>query len=1045
MVRWLIETSLRARILALVIAAMILLVGFSQLRTMPIDLFPEFNPPLVEVQTEALGLSAAEVESLITVPMEADLLNGVAWLDQIYSESVASLSSILLIFEPGTDPIRARQMVQERLTQAHALPNVSKPPVMLQPLSSNSRMMMVGLSSEELSLIDLGVLARWNIKPRLLGIPGVANVAIWGHRDRQLQVQIDPSELNTANVTIDEVIRTAGEALWVSPLTYLRSSKPGTGGWIDTPNQRLGVRHLLPIASTDDLGKVTVVNHPELLLSDITTVAEDHQQLIGDATVNGIPGMLLVIEKFPSANTLEVTAGVDAVLNDMRAGLAGIEIDTAVFRPANYIEMMISNLTNSLTIGLALALIVLFLFLWNWRTAFISLIVIPLSLVAAAMVLYWRGATLNTMTIAGLMIALGVIIDDIIIDMDHLSRRLREARAQNNTLSTFGIVHSSLLEMRGSVIYATLILLLIALPIFFMEGLSGLFFTPLITSYVIAMLTSLVVALTVTPGLALLFLSGNRGVPTQSPLVRGLEGIYNALAGLAVRGGAYGVMALAVILIGVGALLFFMLPTSLVPTFQQNTLRVHWEAEPGTSHTAMMETIAQISESATTVSGIANISAHIGRAETGDQKVGMNTADLWVNLNDDANYAQVVNDVQAITSAHPGVFEAQQTYIPQRLSEALLGPTSDITVRVYGVDLEEINAKATEIAEVVSVVNGVAMATVADQILEPQVEIQVDLAAAEQYGILPGDVRRQATTLLSGLHVGSLFEEQKVFDVVVWAKPELRNDMGDIENLLITVPDGSQVPLTELAAVGVVPTPIKIQRDAVSRYADVAITTSGRSAAAVTTDLRTALQGVAFPLESRAEILEMSLAQQAAQQRTLVLVVTALIGIYLLIQAAFGGWRLAGGLILSCLMALSGGLIGAMFTGGLSMGVYFGLLAILSIAIRNSMATVRHIQQLEQNGAPFGPELVQQGIKERSGPVMLTAVVTVVALLPLIVMGNIPGHEILRPMSIVLLCGLVTSTISTLLVLPALYTRFHPVLDPENVVLGEELALGAAD
>lgn len=1045
MVRWLIETSLRARILAFVVAAIILIVGVAQLRTVPIDVFPEFDPPLVEVQTEALGLSAAEVESLITVPMEADLLNGVAWLDQIYSESVASLSSIMLIFEPGTDPIRARQMVQERLTQAHALPNVSKPPVMLQPLSSNSRVMMIGLTSEELSLIDLGVLARWNIKPRLLGVPGVANVAVWGHRDRQLQVQIDPAELNAEGVTIDEIVKTAGEALWVSPLTYLESSKPGTGGWIDTPNQRLGIRHLLPIAAPEDLGKVSVVNHPDLLLSDVTTVVEDHQQLIGDGFVNGKPGMLLVIEKFPSANTLDVTAGVDAVLDDMRAGLVGVEIDTNVFRPANYIEAMTGNLTNTLAIGLTLALIVLFLFLGNWRTALISIIVIPVSLIAAGMVLYWRGATLNTMTIAGLMIALGIMIDDIVIDMDTIGRRLREVREQNLSNSAFSTIKSALVEMRGSIIYSTLILLLVVLPVFFMSGLTGTFFTPLVTAYVTAIMTSLVVAMVITPGLALLFFS-TAAIPGPSPLVRGLEKLYHSLAGVAARGGSYAILGLAAVLIIIGAILYFVLPTSLVPTFQQDTLRVHWEAEPGTSHTTMVGIIAEISEAAGGVNGVESVSAHLGRAETGDQHVGINSADFWLNLSSGANYNQVVSEIQSITSGYAGQFETRQTYIPQRLTEALEGPSSDLTVRVYGVDLAEINAKAVEIAEQIGAINGVAAATVDEQTMEPQVAIRVDLAAAESYGILPGDVRRQATTLLSGLHVGSLFEEQKVFDVIVWAIPDLRNELDDIENLLITIPDGRQVPLTELAAVEIMPTPIKIRRDAVSRYADVAVMISGRSTDAVATDIRSSLQNIAFPLESRAEILELSLAQQGARQQLIVLLISVLIGIYLLVQAAFGGWRLAVGMLLAFLVALSGGMIGALLTGAtLSLGVYFGLLAILGIAVRNGMATVRHIQQLELNGQPFSAELVQRAIQERSGPVMLTALATVVALLPLIVLGNIPGQEILRPMAIVLLCGLITSTLATLLVVPALYTRFHPVPDPENFVLSEEMALSAAD
>ncbi|MCB0064218.1 MAG: efflux RND transporter permease subunit [Caldilineaceae bacterium] len=1048
MIRWLIETSLRARVLTLVIAALILVVGITQLRAMPIDVFPEFDPPLVEVQTEALGLSAAEVESLITVPMEADLLNGVAWLDRMYSESVASLSSILLVFEPGTDPIQARQMVQERLTQAHALPNVSKPPVMLQPISSNNRVLMVGLSSESLSLVDLGVLARWDIKPRLLGVPGVANVAVWGHRDRQLQVQVDPAELHAQGVRLSEVVKTTGEALWVSPLTYLESSKPGTGGWIDTPNQRLGVRHLLPIASPEDLSNVAMVNHPDLLLGDVATVVEDHQQLIGDATINGAPGMILVIEKFPNANTLEVTAGVESVLDDMRAGLSGVAIDTSVFRPANYIDAMTNNLSTALAAGLGLALAVLLLFLWNWRTALVSIIVIPTSVIAAGMVLYWRGETLNIMTIAGLVIALGVIIDDVVVDMAHVTRRLRMAREMlpDEKVSAFSIMQTALLESRSSVVYATLILLLVILPIFFMQGLTGLFFTPLVASYAIAILTSMVVALVLTPGLALLFMPTTAAAPGHSPLVRAFERVYGGLAGLAVRGGAYGMMALAAILLVVGVGLYFMLTPSLIPSFQQSDVRVSWEAEPGTSHEAMMTTIAQVGEELRGINGVAAVSAHVGRAETGDLNVSINSADLWVNLADGANRNGIVNEISAVTANYPGVFNPVQTYMPERLNDALLGPESDLTVRIYGVDLEEINAKAAEIAERIGTVNGVASATVADQIMEPQVAVRVDLAAAEQYGILPGDVRRQATTLLSGLHVGSLFEEQKVFDVIVWAKPELRDEMTDLENLLIATPAGEQVALHELATVEVTPSPLKISRDAVSRYADVTVTVAGRSVAAVTTDIRSALLGVEFPLEARAEILAESLAVQAARQQTLVLIVAAIVGIYLLVQAAFGGWRLALGIVLTFLAALSGGLIGALLTGGvLSLGVLFGLLAILGIAVRNSLATISHVQRLELSGEETGPALVQRSVKERSGAIFTTALTTAAAMVPILILGNIPGLELLGTTTVVLLCGLVTTTLSTLLVIPALYARFRTEPDPENLVLSGEPVMGAAD
>src|SRR5215207_3515088 len=349
MMRRIVEQSLKLRFLVVVIGAAIMYFGIVQLRNMPVDVLPEFAPPIVEVQTEALGLSAAEVEDLVTVPME-ELLNGVPWLETIRSQSVPGLSSIVLVFEPGTDIMRARALVQERLTQAHGLPtrSVSKPPAMLQPLSSSSRTMMIALSSESLSSIEMSVLTRWTIRPRLMGVPGVANVAVWGNRQRQLQVQIDPERLRAHGLTVEQIIRSAGNAMWVSPLTFLNASTPGvTGGFIDTPQQRLGIRHLMPISSPDDLSRVAVEG-TNLRLGDVTNVVEDHQPLIGDAVVNDGNGLLLVVEKLPWANTLDVTRGVEDALNTLRPGLPGINVDTTIFRPATFIEASIDNLTTAL-------------------------------------------------------------------------------------------------------------------------------------------------------------------------------------------------------------------------------------------------------------------------------------------------------------------------------------------------------------------------------------------------------------------------------------------------------------------------------------------------------------------------------------------------------------------------------------------------------------------------------------------------------------------------------------------------------------------------
>src|SRR5437870_2845672 len=349
--RWLIDGCLKARVPIVVIAAALMFLGFRDVRDMPVDTLPEFGPTTVEIQTEALGLSANEVEQLITVPMEQDLLNGVAWLKFIRSKSVPGLSSIELVFEPGTDPYRARLAVQERVSQAKvALPGVSSPPQMLQPLSSTNRVMIVGLSSNDLTPIEMSVLARWTIKPRLMGVPGVANVSIWGQRERQLQVQIDPERLRAKGVTQEQIIKTAGDSLWVSPLTFLNASFPGTGGWIDTPNQRLGVQHVLPISTPEDLAKVPV-DGAKMRLGDVATVVEGHPLLIGDAIHNGGTGLVMLIEKFPGTNTLEVTRGVDEALAALRLGLPGVDVDSGIFRASTFIEMAFDNLTTALLLG----------------------------------------------------------------------------------------------------------------------------------------------------------------------------------------------------------------------------------------------------------------------------------------------------------------------------------------------------------------------------------------------------------------------------------------------------------------------------------------------------------------------------------------------------------------------------------------------------------------------------------------------------------------------------------------------------------------------
>ncbi|RIK17424.1 MAG: acriflavin resistance protein [Anaerolineae bacterium] len=1038
MVRWIVESSLKLRFLVVILAVVLLTMGIMQLRDAPVDVFPEFNPPMVEVQTEALGLSAAEIESLLTVPMEADLLNGVAWLDQIYSESVAGLSSILLIFEPGTDPIRARQMVQERLTQTFALPNVSLPPTMLQPLSSTSRAMMIGLSSDTLTPIEMGVLAKWNIKPRLMGVPGVANVAIWGERERQLQVQVDPARLSAAGVTLDQIIATAGEALWVSPLSYLESSSPGTAGWIDTPNQRLTIRHLLPISSAEDLAKVTVNGTDGLLLGDVADVVEDHQPLIGDATLKDGPGLLLVIEKFPGANTLEVTREVEAAMAAMAPGLTGMQIDTTVFRPANYIEQAFGNLTTLFLIGTVLAVVALLLFSWSWRAALIGLVAVPLSLVIAGLILNSRGVGFNALTMSGLLMALTILIDDAIIDVDNVRRRLRRRQAEGGEQSTLAVIVDAAAETRGAIVYATLIIALIVMPLFLLQGLSGVFFQPLVVSYLLAVVVSMLVALTVTPALCLLLMGNGSAERRESPVVGALRHGYERMLSATVDA-AYPALIVAIVAILLGAAIVPFLEVSLIPAFKQTDLLINWEGPPGTSRLEMNRIMTQVGEEIEAIPGVRNVGFEVGRAITGDQVVGINSGEIWVGLEPGADHDATVAAIDGTIDSYPGLLHAVQTYKPERLGEALLGAGQDVAVRIYGVDLEVLRQKAQEVEAVLAGVDGLVNVRADAIIEEPQVEIEVDLAAAEQYQIKPGEVRRAATTLLSGLRVGNLYEEQKVFDIVVWGVPEIRNNLTDVSELLIDTPTG-QVRLADVADVRVVPSPIIIRRDAVSRFIDVNADVRGRSLGAVIDDINRGLDGVDIPFEYHAEVLGISAEQQTANQRILIVALIVAIGILLLLQAGFRSWRLAALVLLTMPAALAGCAV-AMFLGGgiVSLGSLFGLMMVLALSVRNGITLINHYRRLEEHeGAVLDRELALRGAGERLGPILTTAITTAVFFLPLAVAGQRAGTEILQPMALVVLGGLVTASLLNLFILPAIYLRFGSSPAPEEPIIAAE-------
>ena len=1024
--RWIIGSSLRFRYLVVALAAALMVYGAGQLKGARTDAFPEFAPPRVEVQTICLGLSSEETEELVTVPLE-QALNGVAQLDEIRSASVPQLSSVELIFKRGTDLIQARQVVQERLaTVVPTLPTWAAPPVMRQPISTTSRVMHIGVSSDTISPTDLSTIAYWKIRARLLRVPGVVNVAIWGERLKQHHVDVDPARLRAEHLSLDEVMNATADSLDAGLLRYNDFGNViGTGGFVDTANQRFGIRHVLPIKTPADLGKIPL-ERPDGHIVPLRRVADvriGNQPLVGDAVVNDGPGLLLVVEKAAGANTVQVTRGVDQALEELKPGLPGVAFDASIFRQADFIHDALDNLTLALLLGCILVVVVLTAFLFEWRTALISLLAIPLSLMAAVLVLYLRGDTINTMILAGLVIAVGVVVDDAIIDVENIWRRLRQRGDATGRLAPRIILGASL-EVRSAIWYATLINVLAVVPVFFLQSVTGSFFEPLAFSYALAILASMVVALTVTPALSLILLShtGRRG---DAPLVRVAKRGYHAVLSRTIRRPwpAYA---------AVGALLvagLFAAPTlgeELYPAFKERDFLMHWITSPGSSMPDEQRIVTQASKEMRQIPGVRNFGSHIGQAFLAEEVVGSNFGENWVSIDRDADYDKTLAKLEETVDAHPGLYHDVQTYLRERIDEVLAGAAEPLVVRIEGADLKTLRGEADRVEEAMSDIDGLDdlhVELVADV---PEIEVRAKLAAAERYGLKPGDIRRAAAVLVSSEEVGDIFQGARAYDVHVWSTPGTRNSLSDIRNLPIDTPRGGQVRLGDVADVRVRPTPNVVHRQDGSRRIDIAANVSDRSLSDIAGDVRDKLATLTFPAGYHAELMGEAVEQEGSSNRLLVFGAAAAIGILLLLQAAFRNMRLALMFFLTLPMALVGGVLVVYLTGGtMSLGSYVGFLAVFGIAARNGILLINHCQHLERyEGERFGPQLVLRGAAERLSPIMMTALATALALVPLVVAGTVPGHEIEHPMALVILGGLATSTFVNLFVVPSLYLRF---------------------
>ncbi len=1015
MMKWLVSTSLRLRVAIVVLTGVLLIAGTQIISRTRFDVFPEFAPPLVEIQTEAPGLSTSEVEVLVTVPIE-NALNGVSWLDKVRSKSVLGLSSVVLYFEEGTDLMVARQLVQERLTQLAAnLPSVAKPPVILSPLSSTSRVLKIGMSSSKLSQMDLTTIAKWTIRPRLMAIPGVANVAIWGERDRQIQVLVDPNHLRTHGVTTKDVVRAAGEA-----------SQIGGGGFIDTPNQRMAIAHVTSIHSAEDLVPVPVAvrNGATVKLGDLAELVEGFPPPIGDAVINDGPGLLLIVEKQPWGNTLEVTRKIEDVLDALRPGLSDVAIDSTIFRPATFIEMSLRNLNRALLVGCVLVIFVLAFFLNDWRTALISALAIPTSLIIAAFILHYRGGTINTMVLAGLIIALGELVDDAIIDVENIARRLRLNKASPSPESSFKVVLNASLEVRSAVVFGSIVVVLVLMPVFFLPGLSGSFFRPLALSYVTAILSSLLVALTLTPALSLILLPRAKE-RRESPFLTWLKSKYERFLPRLLEK-PRGVLSFTIAALLVALVVLPFLGEEFLPHFKEYDFLMHWVEKPGTSLEAMVRITARVSRELRAIPGVRNFGSHIGRAEVSDEVVGPNFTELWISLDPGVDYEQTVGNIQEVVDGYPGLYRDLLTYLRERIKEVLTGSSATLVVRVYGENLDVLRDKAEEVRLAIADIEGVVDLAVQPQVLVPQVEVRLKPDAAAAFGLTSGEIRRAAELLMKGTKVGEFYENQNIFDVVVWGAPAVRSDPDALRSLMIETPTGGLVPLGDVADVHVAPTPNQILRESASRYTEVTCNVRGRDLGRVARDIEDRVRSIPFDRGYHPEVLGEFAAQKSSKNRILALSVLSLIGIFILLYSDFDSLRPALLVLAGLPFALIGGVLMTGVTGGIvSLGALIGFITVLGVCARNSIMLISHYKHLEvEEGQEFGIALIVRGAKERLAPILMTAMTTALALLAIVVGGNRPGQEIEHPMALVILGGLASSVLLNLLVMPVLYWKF---------------------
>jgi CzcA family heavy metal efflux pump len=1025
MLSTLVRFSIRYYGIVIALALILLFYGSYRFSTAGLDIFPEFSPRQVIIQTESPGLSSEQVEILVTQQIETSI-SGLIGLKSIRSESIQGLSIVTATFDENTDIYRNRQLISERLSSlTNKLPSGIETPVPVPFLSSSSATVLtIGLSSDTNNLMDLRSLVDWTIVPRLLAVPGVADVNVFGGEIQQLQIQINPTQLHRFNLAVEDIVNAAKQAGNIQG-----------GGFIENDNQRFTIQISGQAITPEQYKKIIVKRQAatNITLGDVTDIKYATEPPIGAAQIMGKPGIVMMVIGQFGANTLSVSRQVEAALSEFDELFKKQDINfySHLFRPADYIETSLSNLSGHLLIGGFFVVVILYLFLFNIRSALISATAIPLSLISAIIVLLESGVNLNIMVLGGLAIALGEVVDDAIIDTENIFRRLRENRLLTNPKSVATVVFEASMEVRSSVVYASFIVALAFVPLLTLSGVAGRLFSPLGFSYILAILMSLIVALTLTPALCYLFLGNDPQSLNEEqdpPLIKWINPLYtNALLWVTTHFKL--VLGSSIIICLIAVLTFFNLDNKFLPELREGHYIVHTTSIPGTSLHESIRIGTQLSKQFLEIPGVESVSQWAGRAERGADTFGSHYSEYEVRLIplSGEQQQQVLDSLRLILDDFPGILYEANTFLTERVDETISGYTSPVVVNIYGNDLNSLDNKAQTVAEIIRSIPGATDVQLRSSPGTPLLQVHLDLDKLLLWGLKPEQVISTIQTAYESHVTGKDIQGNRIYNVAVALAPELRTQPEAFANLPIRTEDGRLILLSQLADILHSEGRYNILRQGAQRKQTVTSNVTDRDMDSFMQELKTrVLNEIPFSANSYPEFTGAAVEQAQAKEDLTLHSLMASAGVLIFIYIAIGNIRHVGLAMANLPFSLIGGVVAVVITGAtLSVGSIVGFVTLFGITVRNSIMLLSHYQHLvEIEGKNWNMETVILGAQERLPSILMTALVTALAMLPIAFNSDNPGREIMGPMAAIIIGGLVSSTVLNLLLLPCMLFRY---------------------